>query len=64
MENQSPHNVLFKCAVNCSCGSTDDIRVIQYRDGWGKSAKGYHSEKHAVCRSCRHENHDTWRYVK
>jgi len=50
--------------MKCDCGSTKDIKKVQFRNGWGKSANGYHVKIYSLCLKCRKANTGTYRIVK
>jgi len=46
----------------CECGSIDDVKPVQFRNGWGKSANGFFSEVHYLCKVCRNKANGSWRH--
>ncbi len=47
----------------CECEKTDDVKPVQFRNGWGKSANGYFKKINHLCKACRNNSRGTWRYA-
>jgi hypothetical protein len=46
----------------CLCGRSEDVRMVQIRDGWGRSHVGFYAPR-PMCKPCRTSNHGIWKYA-
>jgi len=53
-----------KCEGSCCQGDIADIKAVQFRNGWGKSANGFFAEIIYLCKGCRNQNKGAFRLVK